>query len=314
MQSWHLERQILFEGRTVRYGVLGSGPPLVMVHGTPWSSFNLRHLIAGLSPQYTVYFFDLLGYGQSDQSDADVSLGIQNKVLGRLLDHWKLDNPAIIGHDFGGATVLRSHLLDGRAFEKIVLIDAVAISPWGSPFFAHVRQHEKAFAGVPDYIHQAIVRAYVKGAAYQPLPSETMDSIVAPWLGDTGRAAFYRQIAQADSAYTDAAQVLLGKISVPTLILWGEQDTWIPMDKAQSLHRLIPGSKLRVIPDAGHLVIEEKPQDLINEIRGFLGTSESGLKGRFAGRLSESLSIEAMDRVIATEVTREFRQASGDIR
>ena len=272
MQTWKPSEEFLFEGRPVRYGVAGKGPPLVMLHGTPWSSFNLRHLIAGLSSEYTVYFFDLLGYGQSDQSDADVSLGIQNRLLGSLLDRWQLDRALVIGHDFGGATILRSHLLDGRAFEKIVLIDAVAIAPWGSPFFAHVRQHEKAFAGVPDYIHEAIVRAYVKSAAFQPIEAETMDAIVAPWTGELGKAAFYRQIAQADSAYTDAAQALLGDISIPVLILWGEQDIWIPLDKARTLHQRIPGSKLSVIPDAGHLVIEEKPQQLIREIRAFLSS------------------------------------------
>ena len=304
MQTWKLDQEIVFDGRVVRYGVQGSGPPLVMVHGTPWSSFNLRHLIAGLSADYTVYFFDLLGYGRSDQSEGDVSLGIQNKVLGRLLDRWQLDCPVIIGHDFGGATVLRSHLLDGRPFEKIVLIDAVAISPWGSPFFAHVRQHEAAFAGVPDYIHEAIVRAYVKGAAHQRILANTMDAIVAPWTGALGRAAFYRQIAQADSAYTDAAQKRLGEIAVPVLILWGAEDTWIPMAKAQTLHQLIPGSKLVGIADAGHLVIEERPAELIREIRAFLGDGEFSLKGRFAGRAAKPVSIKAMDRAIAAEVTR----------
>lgn len=304
MQPWKLDRETIFDGRVVRYGLQGSGPPLVMVHGTPWSSFNLRHLIAGLSSDYTVYFFDMLGYGQSDRSEGDVSLGIQNKVLGHLLDHWQLDRPLIIGHDFGGATVLRSHLLDGRAFEKIVLIDAVAIAPWGSPFFAHVRQHEAAFAGVPDYIHEAIVRAYVKGAAYQPILPDTMSAIVAPWTGALGKAAFYRQIAQADSAYTDAAQERLGEITVPVLILWGAEDTWIPMAKAQTLHKLMPGSKLRVIADAGHLVIEEKPEELLWNIQGFLSGGESSLKGRFAGRVAKPVSIKAMDRAIAAEVAR----------
>lgn len=274
MHHWKLAEEYFFEGRVVRYGVVGNGPALVIVHGTPWSSFNLRHLIAGLSHGYTVYFFDLLGYGQSDQSDADVSLGIQNQVLEKLLDHWKLDKPSIIGHDFGGATVLRNHLLDGRAFEKIVLIDPVAISPWGSPFFSHVRKHEKAFAGVPDYIHDAVVRAYVKTAAYQPILSETMDAIVSPWSGELGKAAFYRQIAQADSKYTDEAQALFGNISTPVLILWGEQDAWIPIDRAHVLNQLIPGSKLSIIQDAGHLVIEERPEELIREIRTFLSTSE----------------------------------------
>ena len=150
MTEWKLPEAYIFDRRTVRYGVSGDGPPVVVVHGTPWSSFNLRHLVEALSQDYTVYYYDLIGYGLSDKASGDVSLGIQNQVLDQLLDHWQLENPAIIGHDFGGTTVLRTHIINERNFDKIVLIDPVAISPWGSPFFKHVNAHEAAFAGVPD--------------------------------------------------------------------------------------------------------------------------------------------------------------------
>ncbi len=270
MTKWRLPEACIFEGRSVRYGVRGDGPPVVLVHGTPWSSFNFRYLITDLSEDFTVHYYDLLGYGQSDKSAGDISLGIQNQVLDRLLDHWQLTQPAIIGHDFGGATVLRTHLINARDFNKIVLIDPVAISPWGSPFFRHVKMHEAAFAGVPDYIHEAIVRAYIKTAAFKPIDDATLDMIVAPWLEGDGKASFYRQIAQADAAYTDKIQPLYPHISCPTLILWGQEDTWIPLERGKALHNMIPNSVFRMIPDAGHLVIEEKPDQLIKEIRLFL--------------------------------------------
>lgn len=270
MSDWELSGTFDYEGREVRYDRLGEGPPLVLVHGTPWSSFNLRHLIRGLSDQYTVYFFDLLGYGQSSKADGDVSLGVQNRVLDRLLNHWQLDNPVIIGHDFGGATTLRTHLLDKRPFGKIILIDPVAVSPWGSPFFRHVKNHEAAFSGMPDYIHEAVVRTYVQTAAFEPLDSATLEGIVQPWTGEQGKAAFYRQMAQADSRYTEEAQALYPTITTPTLILWGREDNWIPLERGEALHRLIPGSEIRVIEGAGHLVIEEKPDELVREILEFL--------------------------------------------
>jgi pimeloyl-ACP methyl ester carboxylesterase len=270
MTEWRLSEAYVFNGRTVRYDVRGEGPPVVLVHGTPWSSFNLRHLIKALSKDFTVYYYDLLGFGQSDKTPGDVSLGIQNQLLDRLLDHWQLKQPAIIGHDFGGATLLRTHLINSRNFDKIVLIDPVAVSPWGSPFFRHVKTHEAAFAGVPDYIHEAIVRAYVKTAAFKPIDDDTLDMIIAPWMGNNGKAAFYRQIAQSDSTHTDAVQPLYTQISSPTLILWGREDVWIPLERGEALHDMIPGSILRVIPNTGHLVIEEKPDQLIEEIRPFL--------------------------------------------
>ena len=269
MAEWKLPESFVFDGRSVRYGVIGNGPSVVLVHGTPWSSFNLRHLIEALSKDFTVYYYDFVGYGQSDKSSGDVSLGIQNHLLDRLIDHWGIENPYILGHDFGGTTVLRTHLINGRDFRKIVLIDPVAISPWGSPFFQHVNAHEAAFAGVPGYIHEAIVRAYVKTAAFKPIVDETLDMIVRPWTEPDGKAAFYRQIAQASSSFTDEIQPLYGKISKPVLILWGRKDTWIPLEKGEALHKMIPGSIFHVISDAGHLVIEEQPDRLNEKIRPF---------------------------------------------
>jgi pimeloyl-ACP methyl ester carboxylesterase len=269
MAEWKLPESYMFNGRVVRYGIIGNGPPVVMVHGTPWSSFNLRRLIKDLSKDFTIYYYDLIGYGQSDKSPGDVSLGIQNQILDQLIDHWGLDNPFIIGHDFGGTTVLRTHLINERSFRKIVLIDPVAVSPWGSPFFKHVNAHEVAFAGVPDYIHEAIVRAYVKTAAFKPIDDATLDRIVFPWIEPDGKAAFYRQIAQANSSFTDEIQPLYGKISKPVLIIWGREDTWIPLEKGEALHEMIPESLFNVISDAGHLVIEEQPEPLLEKIRPF---------------------------------------------
>ncbi len=271
MTEWTLARTYNFRGRTVRYDVRGEGPAVVLVHGTPWSSYNLRHLVAALSRDFRVYYYDLVGYGQSDKAPGDVSLGIQNQLLDELLTHWQLDRPAAVGHDFGGATLLRTHLLNGRDFAKIVLIDPVAVSPWGSSFFRHVKQHEEAFAGVPNYIHEPIVRAYVQTAAFQPLDEATLERIVAPWITADGKAAFYRQIAQADSGYTDEVQPLYPQIIRPVLILWGREDAWIPVNRGLALHEMIPGSRFQVIADAGHLVIEEQPDRLIAEIRPFLG-------------------------------------------
>lgn len=274
--EWRLTEELDFHGRAVRYGVKGEGPPLVCVHGTPWSSFNLRHLIDGLSKHYTVHFHDLLGYGQSSKAPGDVSLGIQNRVLTALLDHWGLQEPVLVAHDFGGATGLRTHLLDRRRFQRLVLIDPVAVAPWGSPFFRHVNRHEEAFAGVPGYIHEAIVRAYVQTAAYEPLDESLLDRIIAPWTGEAGQAAFYRQIAQADQRYTDEIQPLYSSITAPTLILWGREDNWIPLERGEELQRLIPEAGLEVVDDAGHLVIEERPEDLLSRIMAFIDQPENG--------------------------------------
>jgi len=274
MTDWNLTETYTFEDRYVKFGVTGNGPPVIVVHGTPWSSYNMRHIIEGLSDNFTTYYFDLIGYGQSDKSNGDVSLGIQNTILDKLIKFWRLENPAIIGHDFGGATVLRTHILNKQDFEKIILIDPVSISPWGSPFFQHVKAHEAAFAGVPDYIHEAIVGAYINTAAYLPTDDDTMKKTIQPWTGEDGKASFYRQIAQAKEEYTDEVQSVYSKITRPTMILWGIEDSWIPIERGRLLHELIPGSLFFEIPNAGHLVIEEQPALLLEKIRPFLSNEK----------------------------------------
>lgn len=271
MTEWKLPYKYQHDLGCIRYGIAGSGPPVVLVHGTPWSSFNLRRLIDGLSSRYTLYYYDLLGYGQSEMSEGNVSLGVQNIILRDIIqDHWKLERPAIIGHDFGGATTLRGHLLNNLNFSRMVLIDPVAVAPWGSEFFRHVGIHEAAFAAVPDYIQEAIVRAYIGSAAYAPIPEPILAATANPWIQSPGKEAFYRQIAQAQQSYTDEVQERYGEISIPTLILWGTEDCWIPVERGRLLNKLIPGSMFHCIESAGHLVIEEKPDELLQHILPFL--------------------------------------------
>jgi pimeloyl-ACP methyl ester carboxylesterase len=272
MSGWELTQTYPHAGGAVRYDVRGDGPPLVLVHGTPWSSFNWRHVIPALAGWFTVYTYDLIGYGASEKrAGQDVSLAAQNRLLADLLDHWQLDAPFVVGHDFGGTTVLRTHLLGGRDFAKIALVDPVALSPWGSPFFRHVNQHEAVFRDLPPDIHEAVVTAYVRGATHRPMPADTLAGIVAPWLGEAGQGGFYRQIAQADQAYTDEVEPLYGSIARPVLIVWGEQDVWIPVERGRELHAAVPGSEFVTVPAAGHLVQEDQPALLTSLLLKFFG-------------------------------------------
>ncbi|SDK37718.1 alpha/beta fold hydrolase [Sediminibacillus albus] len=274
MKKWELTKQFDSSYGTVRFKVVGQGPPLVLVHGTPWSSFNWRHIVPALREWYTVYYYDLLGYGQSEKKEnQNVSLGIQNEILTELLQYWELDSPIIIGHDFGGTTALRAHLLNKVHFNRMILMDPVAVGPWGSSFFSHVYKHEEAFKGVPSFIHKSIISAYIEGAQYSKMSEKTKEGIIQYWLGDRGQHAFYRQIAQADQTYTDEVEHLYSKIDIPTLILWGEDDEWVPIEKGYALHEKIIGSQFRSIPYAGHLIQEEAPAVVLGHIIKFLNDS-----------------------------------------
>ena len=107
-------------------------------------------------------------------------------------------------------------------------------------------------------------------AAHQTIENEILDRTIHSWTGAEGKGAFYRQIAQADSKYTDEIQERYSDIKTPVLILWGEEDQWIPVEQACTLHNKIPNSKMVTIPQTGHLVIEERPDIIIEEIGKFL--------------------------------------------
>jgi len=264
--SWSLSNTFIFEGRVVRYGVLGNIDklPLVLVHGTPFSSIVWRRIAPHLTEHRQVFYFDLLGYGRSEMgADQDVSLDVQGRLFTALLTHWRLTRPDVVAHDFGGCTALRGHLLHGCEYRSLTLIDPVALAPWGSPFVRHVREHEAAFAGLPPYIHAAILPAYISGAAFRPLTAEALQMYVAPWLGASGQAAFYRQIAQMDQRYTDEIQSRYGEVRCPVSILWGEEDRWIPLERGRELASRIPGATLQCVAGSGHLVQEDAPEAIV---------------------------------------------------
>jgi len=271
--SWSLPETFLFEGQQVRFGSLGQAdrPPLVLLHGTPFSSVVWRRIAPHLIAHRQVFFYDLLGYGRSEmRSNQDVSLAVQGRLFAALLQHWRLSKPDVVAHDFGGCTALRSHLLHQCEYRSLTLIDPVALAPWGSPFVRHVSDYEAAFAGLPSHIHGAILPAYIAGAAFRPLSTSTLQLYIDPWLGELGQAAFYRQIAQMDQRYTDEIESRYGEMRCPVRIIWGEQDNWIPIERGRELARRIAGSSLRVVPEAGHLVQEDAPEAIVAALLGDL--------------------------------------------
>lgn len=268
---WRLTRQHASTGGIVHWDVLGHGPPVVLIHGTPFSSFVWRDIAQGLAATHRVYVWDLLGYGASEQRDGqDMSLAAQTRVFAELLDHWELSDPAVVAHDFGGAIALRTFLLEQRRFKRMALMDVVALAPWGTGFFRLVQRHPDAFYQLPATHHEALLRAHVRTATTHGLPPAIEDALVAPWLGAQGQAAHYRNIEQNDQRYTDDIQPRYGEIDIPVLILWGEDDAWSPCEQAYELHGLLPRSRLRTIPHAGHLVQQDAPATVTAHLTEFL--------------------------------------------
>ncbi|HEX4248839.1 MAG TPA: alpha/beta hydrolase [Pseudonocardia sp.] len=263
----------------IRWSRIGSGPPLVLCHGTPWSSELWWPIAEALSARFTTYLWDMAGYGESTMADGqDVSLAAQGELFSALLQGWGLawpDTapdalPHVVAHDYGGAVTLRAHLLHGAAYRSLALVDVVALAPWGSDFFRLVGANSEVFGAIPAVMHEALVRAYVGTAAAQPMTRPAEDMLVGPWLGDRGQAAFYRQIAQADQRYTDEVEPHYPSLRLPVTVIWGAEDSWIPVDRAHRLAALIPGARTHIVPGAGHLIQLDAPAALTGHLMRWL--------------------------------------------
>jgi pimeloyl-ACP methyl ester carboxylesterase len=260
-----------WRGRQVAWGRAGAGPAVVFCHGTPWSSVVWQPIVDALTDRYTVYLWDMPGYGRSSkQPDHPVDFGVQADVLHALVGHWGIARPHVIAHDFGGAVSLRAHLTCGADFGSLMLVDVVAIPPSGSPFFKFVQDNPGLLDQLPGYIHRAIVRAYISNASSVGLRTEDLDALVQPWTGSEGQTAFYRQIVDYDERYLRENEQLLAKLAVPVHIVWGEQDAWIPVERAHRLHALIPHSTLRTVPGGNHLIHYDAPERLMYEVASWL--------------------------------------------
>jgi pimeloyl-ACP methyl ester carboxylesterase len=273
--DWRLRERASLAGGEVAWDRLGEGAPILLVHGTPGWSYLWRKVAPVLAERFSVYLVDLLGYGDSERrEDQDISITAQGWVLAELLERWGLEAPGLVGHDIGAATVLRAHLVEGRAAGRIALVDAVALNPWNTATTLHIRAHLDAYRTMPMHIYEEIVKAHLRTAVHRPLDDETLAAYLAPWQGEHGQAAYFRKIAQWTDEDVGALEPLLASVRVPVRILWGEDDRWLDRSVADRLRALIPDAELRLIPDAGHFSPEDAPAAVARDLVEFFAALE----------------------------------------
>jgi len=279
--TWHLSDEVPTSAGRVAAGRAGAGQPLVLAHGWPWSSFVWHRVIPLLARSFEVYWYDMPGFGRSEMNpQMATDLGVQGEVFTQVIAHWGLDRPVVWAHDFSGAVTLRAHLLHGQEFDRLLLMNVVAMRPWGSAFFDHVGKHVDAFIRVPAHIHAAIVDAYIKGALITPIAPDDLEQIKAPWLSDAGKVSFYRQFAQADEKYTAELEPMFADVRCPVRVLWGEDDPWIPLARGQALREAIGSASMATLPGVGHLPQLEAHQVTTQLAMPFLTQTSEGETAR----------------------------------
>lgn len=262
-ETWNLRRRLTLSGGEIAYDVLGYGQPLILVHGTPSRSYIWRDVAMRLADRFTVYVFDLLGFGQSERREGlDVSISGQSRLLAELIEAWGLEAPSIAGHDIGGAIALRAHLLEGVPFGCIALVDSVVLRPWITPTTRHVKAHLDVYGTMPAKVFEAIVASHLGTATHTPLDRGAFATYLEGWRGEFGQKLYLQKDAQLDEDDTAQFEPLLPSIDVPVRIVWGEQDAWLAPSIAEHLHETIPGSDLTILPETGHFAMEDSPREV----------------------------------------------------
>jgi len=257
----------------IAWDVYGHGPPVVLVHGTPTSSYLWRRVAPVLSETFSVYVFDLLGYGRSRaQAQADVSLPVQGSIVIGLLDHWGVQGAGVVGHDIGGAAVLRAHLIDGVPFACVALLDAVVTRPWITATTRHVQAHLDAYKTMPGHVYKQIVATHLRTAVHGTIDDATLEAYLSQWTGADGQAAYLRKVELFDEEHTTAIEARLGEVKVPVRVIWGQHDAWLPIGAAERVVARVPTARLTVVPDAGHFVMEDQPQEVARLLHEFFAS------------------------------------------
>lgn len=276
----HLVNQhSIIGGTRIAHGIHGAGDPVVLLHGTPSSSYIWRNVLPPLvDAGYKVHVYDLLGFGLSERPhdpEIDTSVTGQVPVLQRLLDQWDLENPHIIAHDIGGGVAQRFGIQSPERVRSLTMIDVVSFDSWPSR-----RTREQMQAGLgklinaPDADHRAHFRDWLNSTVQnkERLTGTAMETYLDFICGPVGQGSFFQhQVRHYDPKHTNEVAPRYAELGKgPVQLIWGADDAWQVVDWAHKLHRAIPGSELHVLENCGHFAMEDQPDQISALLVDFL--------------------------------------------
>ena len=241
----------------------GSGPAIVLLHGFGSSTYTWEEVIPRLQMDgYRVFALDMKGFGWSDKPvGADYSPRVLMEEVNAWMGQMGLERVVFAGNSLGGAIGLMLAMDHPARMARLVLIDSGGY-PIKKPLIIRIgalpviRDVAKLFFG------RWLIRANL-GQVFVNKDRITRARVSAYYdrMRTTGAMAAQMALSAAigqQSAQGDIDRI--AQIRIPTLILWGENDTWIPLANGRRFHEEIPHSRLVVIPRCGHIPQEEHPE------------------------------------------------------
>lgn len=274
----------LINNTRIAHGVHGVGEPVVLIHGTPSSSYIWRNVMPPLvEAGFKVHVFDLLGYGLSERPwdpNIDTSMTAQVPILEGLLEVWELDTFHLVAHDIGGGIAQRFGIQSTERLRSLTMIDVVSYDSYPSKRTrAQMDAGLNALIEAPDAQHRAHFRDWLLSTVEnkQKLRDDALEIYEDFISGPVGQASmFQHQVRHYDPKHTMELADQMDELGqVPVKLIWGADDAWQVTDWAHKLNKAIPGSDLTIIENSGHFSLEDQPKRVSELIVAFLNSRHS---------------------------------------
>ena len=262
----------------------GKGEALLLIHGMAGSSATWRAVLPELAKKYRVIAPDLLGHGQSAKPRTDYSLGAFAVGLRDLLDELGVDSATIVGHSLGGGIAMQFLYQHPEYCRRLVLISSGGLgqdvgvilrllSAPGAEFVMPV------IAPAPVVRVGNSVRGWLTSMGLRSPRGAEIWNAYSSFADPATRDAFLRTLRSVVD-YRGQAVSALNRLQLraemPTLAIWGEDDTIIPVDHAYAALEARPDCRVEVLPGIGHFAHVEAPAEVVVLIDEFmLNTAES---------------------------------------
>lgn len=254
-------------GHRVAYREQGEGPSLVLLHGWPLDSREWRRQLEGLSDEFRVVAWDAPGAGRSSDPPGTSRLSDWADWLAEFIDVLELRPVHVVGLSWGGALALQLFRQHPDVVSTLILVSAYA--GWGGSLPADVVEQRlqlmrrNSTRSPETWASDLIDTLLPEQAAGTASVAEELHSMIAEFHPGATRTAL-RALAEADLRDT------LADVTVPTLLLYGEQDLRSPQAVWEPIHAMIPDSRLMVLPEVGHMVDMQAAERCNAEIRAFV--------------------------------------------
>jgi pimeloyl-ACP methyl ester carboxylesterase len=264
------------DGVRIHYQEKGTGTSLVLIHGYTSSTYSWKDVFEPLSKTFHVIAVDLKGFGFSGKPDGDYTRRGQAILVAHLLDQLKMEKAWLCGNSMGGEVALNVAIVNPQRVAGLILIDTAGVEVPGkaslAPGYLMVPVLGRiliAFSLTSDkLVRQGLEKSFYDQSKVN---ADRVANYYRPLKTRGGQLAALRTRMQSSMFPVEPD---LGKINVPTLILWGEQDQLLPLAAGRKLSSLIKDSKLVIFDNCGHLPQEEMPARVVDEMTQFIATCE----------------------------------------